>query len=121
MLKPTLLQIEDSPDYSLIFKARFKSYFNIILCESIAEVKKLPLADLQNISLVVCDGNLPDGLGFDALDYLSSLKISAKMVGNSSDEKLNQQMSKFTDFSFPKSQLIPKFPDILAQLKLISE
>lgn len=118
--KIMLLHIEDSPDYSMLFKLKAKGYFDITLCTSLEELKKISPDTLASFQITVCDGQLPDGTGMEALEYLKQF-ISIPCVGNSSSDEYNAKLSSYCKFTFNKRDLLNDKTIIQKCVDLVAE
>lgn len=104
----------------MLFKLKAQNYFAITLCTSVEEVKKLSLDTLSSFKIVVCDGQLPDGTGMEALEYLKS-KTEIPCVGNSSSDEYNTKLSHYCKFTFNKKDLLKDSSIIQQCLSLVQE
>jgi DNA-binding NarL/FixJ family response regulator len=86
-----VLQIEDSHDYILVFKSATRKYFETTVVTSLTELKQLPVSEIKEFKAIICDGQLPDGNGMEAINFLKNIS-NAIIVANSSSEKYNQAM-----------------------------
>lgn len=72
MLAPnTALIIDDEMDSCLLWKA-FLSQLNFSVYTAVTLTEGLSLADSVKPSVIFLDNNLPDGLGWEKVDYLLS-------------------------------------------------
>ncbi len=114
-----ILQVEDSADYSNLFKFLTKGFFNIHVVESVQMVHELTEESISCFDLVICDGNLPDGTGLEVINYIQSIS-AIPIIANSSDINLNNKMKEYCVFSFTKDEFQKNSKEIINKLLNIS-
>lgn len=112
------LQIEDSKDYRLIFKALTRRDLDITVVESLAELYALPKELLSEFKVVILDGQLPDGTGMQALKFLENNQLSPLVIANSSSDDYNKLMTDLgAKYSLKKDKVQSNIAEVLNLIK----
>lgn len=112
------LQVEDSKDYRLIFKALTRRDLDITVVESLSELYALPKELLAEFKVVILDGQLPDGTGMQALKFLEKNQLSPLVIANSSSDDYNKLMTDLgAKYSLKKDKVQSNIAEVLNLIK----
>ncbi len=123
-MKKVLLVEDDSAVAVAIgraFKAFMPTDYELINAVSVKDAERLFDTHSNEITGVICDGNLPDGTGFGVVDYIRNVKgFTGPIVAASSNSRMSADMVKKFGASVASNELKSDAISLLAGLLGVS-